>query len=160
MSGEDPIDQDFPSPDAQTLPSLSADSPTADSLGPRWQRGDRLAHDAMRRHILGPGGHAYDPATNELVPTRLNPSAAPGTTNLHSRKALDRFGADVARLCVARGLSQRGLAARCDVDQGTISRMMRGLAPGLRLEAVARILLALEGQVVGAPTTGTEILDD
>ena len=149
MSGEDPIDQAFPSPDAHTLLSSTADSPTADSLGRQWQIGDRVAHDAMRRYILGPGGQAYDPATHERMLARLRPTAARGTTNLRSGEALDRFGADVAKLCAARGLSQRRLAAMCGVDQGTISRMMRGLAPGLRLEAVARILLALEGHVVG-----------
>jgi transcriptional regulator with XRE-family HTH domain len=35
---------------------------------------------------------------------------------------------------IGQGLSQRQLERLCSVDQTTISRLERGLAPGLRLE--------------------------
>jgi len=50
------------------------------------------------------------------------------------------------RVCFARrgqGLSQRQLEDLCQVDQTTISRLERGLAPGLRLERLATIMAVL-----------------
>jgi transcriptional regulator with XRE-family HTH domain len=44
---------------------------------------------------------------------------------------------------VAQGLSQRQLERLCGVDQTTISRLERGLAPGLRLERLATIMAVL-----------------
>jgi len=60
-----------------------------------------------------------------------------------ARAPLRWIGAGVTRARRERQLSQRGLAARSGVDQGTISRLERGLAPGMRLESLARILLVL-----------------
>jgi transcriptional regulator with XRE-family HTH domain len=76
------------------------------------------------------------------------------------RAAVERFGRDIADLCQARGLSQRGLAARCGVNQATISRLMRGRTPGMRLKTVARIVLALDGHVTGAPSSREMPHDD
>ena len=42
-----------------------------------------------------------------------------------------------------QGLSQRKLESLCRVDQTTISRLERGLAPGLRLERLAAIMAVL-----------------
>jgi predicted transcriptional regulator len=47
-----------------------------------------------------------------------------------------------------RGWSQRDLQRISGVHQTVISRMERGLRPGLRLDAFAEILDALEPQVV------------
>jgi transcriptional regulator with XRE-family HTH domain len=44
---------------------------------------------------------------------------------------------------VWQGLSQRQLEYLCRVDQTTISRLERGLAPGLRLERLATIMAVL-----------------
>jgi transcriptional regulator with XRE-family HTH domain len=44
---------------------------------------------------------------------------------------------------VGQGLSQRHLEHLCGVDQTTISRLERGLAPGLRLERLATIMAVL-----------------
>ena len=42
-----------------------------------------------------------------------------------------------------QGLSQLQLERLCQVDQTTISRLERGLAPGLRLERLASIMAVL-----------------
>lgn len=42
-----------------------------------------------------------------------------------------------------QGISQEVLEARSHIDQSTISRFERGLAPGLRLDRVAQILAGL-----------------
>jgi hypothetical protein len=60
-----------------------------------------------------------------------------------ARRPLGWIGAAVKRARWERLLSQRALAARSGVDQGTISRLERGLAPGLRLESLAKILGAV-----------------
>ncbi len=65
-------------------------------------------------------------------------SASPGT-----KRALRYAGDRVRSDRVGRAWSQRELERRSGVDQTTISRLERGLAPGLRLEAFASILLAL-----------------
>jgi transcriptional regulator with XRE-family HTH domain len=67
----------------------------------------------------------------------------PYTTELRdesARRALTWIGDAVKRARHARGLSQHALARQCGVDQGTISRLERGLAPGMRIESLARIL--------------------
>ena len=44
---------------------------------------------------------------------------------------------------VGQGLSQRRLEALCGVDQSTICRLENGLAPGLRLDKLAKIIAVL-----------------
>jgi transcriptional regulator with XRE-family HTH domain len=65
-----------------------------------------------------------------------------------SQAALDRLGLDILRLRARSGLSQRRLGALARVDQGTISRFERGLAPGVAITSVARIIMALDGHVL------------
>ena len=66
--------------------------------------------------------------------------------------ALERLGAQLIRLRAEAGWSQRDLAARCGLDQSTISRIERGRAPGMRLASFARIIRALDGRLDrGAP---------
>ena len=77
-----------------------------------------------------------------------------------TRAAVDRLGRDIAELCAARGLSQRGLAGRCGVSQATISRLMRGLVPGMQVATLARIVVALDGHVTGSASTWTLPPDD
>ena len=60
-----------------------------------------------------------------------------------ARAPLRWIGTGVTLARRERQLSQRGLAALSGVDQGTISRLERGLAPGMRLESLARILVVL-----------------
>ena len=43
----------------------------------------------------------------------------------------------------AAGLSQRRLANACGIDQGSISRLERGLLPGIRIARVARLIATL-----------------
>jgi len=66
-------------------------------------------------------------------------SPDPGTVAV--MKAVGRR-VQFARL--GHGLSQRQLEVLCQVDQTTISRLERGLAPGLRLERLATIMAVLE----------------
>jgi transcriptional regulator with XRE-family HTH domain len=84
----------------------------------------------LRRHLKPLRGDRTDPAT---------------------QAALDRLGTDIARLRARSGLSQRGLAAISRVDQGTISRFERGLAPGVAITSIARIIMALDGHVTRLP---------
>ena len=42
------------------------------------------------------------------------------------------------------GLSQRGLAARCGVDQSTISRLENGKLSGIGLYRLARVIAAFD----------------
>ena len=53
------------------------------------------------------------------------------------------LGQFVRRLRRARTWPQTGLAARAEVPQSTISRLERCLRPGLRADALARILFTL-----------------
>ena len=69
-------------------------------------------------------------------------------TDPRTRAALDRLGADCFALRAAAGLTQRGLAQRSGIDQGTISRFERGLAPGVHADSVARLIEALEGRLI------------
>jgi len=68
-------------------------------------------------------------------------------TDPESQAALDRLGVDISRLRARGGLSQRRLAEIARVDQSTISRLERGLAPGVAITSVARIIVALDGHV-------------
>jgi ribosome-binding protein aMBF1 (putative translation factor) len=80
------------------------------------------------------------------------------STDPETRAALDRLGAQVKELRATMGWSQRDLAARCRVDQGTISRFERGLAPGVRAVSVARMIRALDGRLVPAKPDMARIL--
>lgn len=57
------------------------------------------------------------------------------------------IGGLVRYVRVRLGWSQRTLQAYSGVHQSSISRFERGLAPGLRLEAVACMVAALRAQV-------------
>lgn len=48
-----------------------------------------------------------------------------------------------------RGLTQRALAERCGLSQSTISRLENGLAPGVRVIWLARLLVSLEPPIDG-----------
>ncbi|MDP9481816.1 MAG: helix-turn-helix domain-containing protein [Chloroflexota bacterium] len=56
---------------------------------------------------------------------------------------LERVGHATMLARVGQGLSQRRLAALCSVDQSTICRLENGLAPGLRLDKLAKIIAVL-----------------
>jgi transcriptional regulator with XRE-family HTH domain len=58
-------------------------------------------------------------------------------------EALRETGRAIRRLRSAEGLTQRALADRCGLSQSTISRLERGLTPGLRLAWLARLFVAL-----------------
>jgi transcriptional regulator with XRE-family HTH domain len=57
--------------------------------------------------------------------------------------ALIRIGLGIRDYRRAHGLTQQQLERLSGVDQTTISRLENGLAPGLRLERLARIGTAL-----------------
>ena len=59
-------------------------------------------------------------------------------------EALRRLGVLFERLPLDRGISQRTLSARSGVDQAMISRLKHGLAGGMRAQAIARLLRALQ----------------
>jgi transcriptional regulator with XRE-family HTH domain len=63
----------------------------------------------------------------------------PGTT-----AALEELGAGIRYLRHQQLLTQRVLAERCGLSQSTISRLERGLAPGLRVAWLARLFAGLE----------------
>ena len=54
------------------------------------------------------------------------------------------LGRAIQRARVSEVLSQEGLEARSEIDQSTISRLERGLAPGLRLDRLAQVLAGLD----------------
>ena len=54
------------------------------------------------------------------------------------------MGANVRRARLALALTQEQLQNLSGVSQPTISRLERGLAPGLRLERLAAIIAALD----------------
>jgi transcriptional regulator with XRE-family HTH domain len=62
-------------------------------------------------------------------------------------EALRGLAAVVFELRRQRGLSQRALAARCGLSQSTISRLENGLAPGMRIGWLGRILAGLDLEV-------------
>jgi transcriptional regulator with XRE-family HTH domain len=70
----------------------------------------------------------------------------PYTFRPHDRRvtaSLIAMGRAVQRARASQGISQEVLEARSHIDQSTISRFERGLAPGLRLDRVAQILTGL-----------------
>ena len=56
---------------------------------------------------------------------------------------LMEFGAAVRRWRVSRGMSQRQLARRVDLSQATVSRLERGLLPGIRLWRILTLLAVM-----------------
>jgi transcriptional regulator with XRE-family HTH domain len=59
-------------------------------------------------------------------------------------EALRGLGDVLHRVRGERGMSQRALAGRCGLSQSTISRLENGLAPGVRVAWVARLLAGLD----------------
>jgi transcriptional regulator with XRE-family HTH domain len=57
--------------------------------------------------------------------------------------ALREFGNILRTLRAQRGLSQRALAARCGLSQSTICRLETGIARGVRIRVLARMLAGL-----------------
>jgi len=64
---------------------------------------------------------------------------------------LRALGADLLRARRGRGWSQRDLQAASGIHQSRISRAERGLAPGMRITAVASLLAALDAEVTLKP---------
>ncbi|MGZ6269418.1 MAG: helix-turn-helix domain-containing protein [Candidatus Limnocylindrales bacterium] len=63
-------------------------------------------------------------------------------------RTLVAFGSVLREARHARGMSQRALEGRAGPDQTTISRLERGLAPSTRLDAVCRIIAALDPRIL------------
>jgi transcriptional regulator with XRE-family HTH domain len=61
-----------------------------------------------------------------------------------SEEALREFGTVLRVLRGQRGLSQRALAARAGISQSTISRLETGVAHGVRIRVLARMLAGLD----------------
>jgi transcriptional regulator with XRE-family HTH domain len=70
-----------------------------------------------------------------------------------TREALQVLGQVLRQLRAERGLSQRGLGARCGLSQSTISRLECGLAEGVRVAWLARLLAGLDSRVRVLPDT-------
>src|SRR5215203_3662984 len=68
-----------------------------------------------------------------------------------TREALREIGWVVRLLRGERGLTQVVLAARAGLSQSTISRLECGLADGLRLAQLARVLAGLEAPIEARP---------
>jgi hypothetical protein len=66
-------------------------------------------------------------------------------------RALRAVGADLLRARHGRAWSQRGLQAVSGVHQSEISRAERGLAPGMRITAVAALMVALDAEITLKP---------
>jgi hypothetical protein len=62
--------------------------------------------------------------------------------------ALERLGQAVRRARERSALSQRALEGLTGVDQTAISRMERGLVPGMALAKFARVAVALDGYLL------------
>jgi transcriptional regulator with XRE-family HTH domain len=70
----------------------------------------------------------------------------PYTFRPHERRVIGAqvaLGRAIQRARLSQLLSQEALEARSDIDQSTISRLERGLAPGLRLDRLAQVLAGL-----------------
>jgi ribosome-binding protein aMBF1 (putative translation factor) len=66
---------------------------------------------------------------------------------------LERFGRDLAGARAAWGLSQRQLGRMAEVDQASISRLERGLAGGMAVERLARLINVIGWPTVDRPRT-------
>jgi transcriptional regulator with XRE-family HTH domain len=77
--------------------------------------------------------------------------------NIHpaDERPLRAIGADLLRARRRRAWSQRDLQAVSGVHQSEISRAERGLAPGMRITAVASLILALEAEITLKPRSRT-----
>jgi transcriptional regulator with XRE-family HTH domain len=69
---------------------------------------------------------------------------------------LELLGDELRRRRYGSGFSQAALAAAAGVDQSTISRLERGLAPGLRLSRYASMLAVLRAAPYVAEGSGRE----
>lgn len=80
---------------------------------------------------------------------RLDPrvSHSIGRLDEETRHALRVLGQVLRGLRIERGLSQRALAGRCGLSQATISRLECGLAEGVRVAWIARLLVGLDTRV-------------
>ena len=70
----------------------------------------------------------------------------PYTFRPHERRVIRAqvaLGQAIQRARMSQLLSQEALEARSEIDQSTISRLERGLAPGLRLDRLAQVLAGL-----------------
>jgi len=54
------------------------------------------------------------------------------------------FGRRVRDCRRAMGVSQQAFGARVDLDQGSVSRLERGLLPGIRLRKLAPVLILVD----------------
>ena len=73
-------------------------------------------------------------------------SGVPYTFRPHERRVIGAqvaLGRAIQRARMSQLLSQEALEARSKIDQSTISRLERGLAPGLRLDRLAQVLAGL-----------------
>jgi transcriptional regulator with XRE-family HTH domain len=64
-----------------------------------------------------------------------------------TQDGVEAIGADIRRLRLAAGVTQRELEELAGLDQTTISRIERGLMPTLRLHRYARLRAAVEGRL-------------
>ncbi len=71
-------------------------------------------------------------------------------------RPLRAIGADLLRARHGRAWSQRDLQAVSGVHQSEISRAERGLAPGMRITAVASLILALDAEITLKPRSRTD----
>jgi transcriptional regulator with XRE-family HTH domain len=78
-----------------------------------------------------------------------------GRIDEETREALQVLGGVLRQLRGERGLSQRALAARCGLSQSTISRLECGLAEGVRVAWIARLLAGLDTRVRLVPAEHT-----
>ena len=70
----------------------------------------------------------------------------PYTFRPHERRVIGAqvaLGRAIQHARMSQLLSQEALEARSEIDQSTISRLERGLAPGLRLDRLAQVLTGL-----------------
>src|SRR3954468_12628652 len=69
--------------------------------------------------------------------------------------AMREFGDAIRQVRRHHGGTQRGLARRSGISQSTISRLETGLAPGMCVVWVSRLLAAMQEDLVsGAMSTG------
>jgi transcriptional regulator with XRE-family HTH domain len=80
-----------------------------------------------------------------------------GQIDYETREALQVLGQVLRDLRGSRGLSQRALAGRCGLSQATISRLECGLADGVRVAWVARLLVGLDMKVHTVPDARTPV---